>query len=181
MGRFVTNWNGLGAIPTWLCFILFCQWRRSWSKQSTKKDGQHRTLRHENCVKSSWFSLYQDCACVSGRVGEGGSKGGTNQWQQLAFDWTGNQCGWWGGAEQIAQEGSQSFSFVSLWLKLSVKCISDDKQKADSKCETEMSSTPLHPHASMSNARGRWDSWCAINSRYWVVWARRAHKSGLIR
>lgn len=90
---------------------------RSWSKQSTKRRASWKRPASNNCAtklrKKQLVSLYRlsrlcVCACVCGWVSGWGSEGGTNQWQQLAFDWAGNQCGWWGGAERIAQEGSQA-------------------------------------------------------------------------
>lgn len=56
--------------------------------------------------KSSWFRFANCPLCVRARAW--GKEGGTNQWQQLTFDWTVNRCGWRGGAQQIPQEGSQS-------------------------------------------------------------------------
>ena len=89
--------------------------------------------------------------------------------QQLAFDWTGNQCGSWADPPSRIW----ALGFASRWLKLSVKYISDDKQKANSARQR----VPLHPHASMRGGGETLD----FNSPYWAVWARRTHKSGLTR
>lgn len=123
--------------------------------------------------KSSWFRFAgcPGCACERERGG------GTNQWQQLAFDWTGNQCGWRGGAEQTPPGRISVHSLClddSNWV-WNIFLMTNRKQNVSLRQRW----VP-HPQPSMSNVRGRWNSWCAINSHYWVVWAR-THKSGRIR
>lgn len=127
--------------------------------------------------KSSWFRFANCPLCVRARAW--GKEGGTNQWQQLTFDWTVNRCGWRGGAQQIPQEGSQSSRSClddSNWVR-NIFLMTNRKQIVS----VRQKGVPLHPHPSMSSARGRSNSRCAINSHYWVIWARRTHKSGLIR
>lgn len=97
--------------------------------------GLFRTLPQKRCVNAAGFTLQ---AVWVDRGREEGLIIG-NSWCLIELETS--------GAEEAAPSTAPSKGLVLLpsvprWLKLSVKDMSGEKQKVDSECATEMSSTP---------------------------------------
>lgn len=93
-----------------------------------------RTLPQKRCVNAAGFTLQ---AVWVDRGREGRIIG--NSWCLIELETS--------GAEEAAPSTAPRkdlglLRFVPRWLKLSVKDMSGEKQKEDSECATEMSSTP---------------------------------------